>query len=197
VHTVQSGPLAGPANRVTLVRAVLAGVVALLVVTAYAGSAPVAAIVLLSTVTLVLDGVDGWVARHTGTTSAFGARFDLEVDAFLILVLSVYAARSVGPWVLAIGAARYVFVAARWRLAWMQGTVPPRNWCKVVAVVQGMALTTVAAGVLAPAAATVLLVVALALLAESFGREVWQLWQLDGHSGRLRDPRLLVVERRG
>ena len=49
-------------------------------------------------------------ARRTGTASPLGARFDGEVDAFLILVLSVYVARSIGPWVFAIGAARYVFL---------------------------------------------------------------------------------------
>ena len=48
-----------------------------------------------------------------GTTSPLGARFDMEVDAFLILVLSVYVGRTIGAWVLAIGVARYAFVAAR------------------------------------------------------------------------------------
>ena len=58
---------------------------------------------------LVLDAVDGRVARRTGTTSSFGARFDGEADAFLILVLSVYVAARLGSWVLVIGAARYAF----------------------------------------------------------------------------------------
>ena len=53
----------------------------------------VAAIVVLSTLALVLDVVDGWVARRTRTSTAFGARFDGEVDAFLILVLLRYFAR--------------------------------------------------------------------------------------------------------
>ena len=44
---------------------------------------------------LALDGVDGQVARRTGTASELGARFDMEVDAFLILVLSVAAGRVV------------------------------------------------------------------------------------------------------
>src|SRR5690606_41330950 len=60
------------------------------------------AIALLATVGLVLDGVDGRVARRTGTSSPRGARFDMEVDAFLILVLSVHAALFLGPWVPAI-----------------------------------------------------------------------------------------------
>ena len=53
-----------------------------------------ATLVVLAAVALVLDGVDGQVARRTGTVSALGARFDMEVDAFLMLVLSVYVASS-------------------------------------------------------------------------------------------------------
>src|SRR4051812_27656235 len=40
-----------------------------------------------------LDGVDGWLARRTGMPSAFGARFDMETDAALLLVLSVLVSR--------------------------------------------------------------------------------------------------------
>jgi phosphatidylglycerophosphate synthase len=122
--------------------------------------------------------VDGRVARRTGTASAFGARFDMEVDAFLILVLSVYVAPVAGWWVLAIGAARYLLVAAGWMLPWLHGTLPPRPWCKVVAVVQGVVLTIAAAGVLPLPVTRLALVVALVLLAESFGREVRDLWRL-------------------
>src|SRR5687768_16547061 len=95
----------GAANRVTLTRATLVGGVTALVADALVGSANIPAIVGLAVVALILDGVDGWVARRTRTVSALGARFDMEVDAFLIFMLSVYAAGSVGPWVLAIGAA--------------------------------------------------------------------------------------------
>ena len=105
-----------------------------------------------------------------------GARFDGEVDAFLILVLSVYVARSAGAWVLAIGAARYAFLAAGWLLPWMREPLPPRYWRKVVAATQGIVLTIAAADVLPLALTQAALVVALALLAESFGRDVWWLW---------------------
>ena len=40
---------------------------------------------------LALDGVDGWLARRFGTETAFGGRFDMEVDAGVIAVLSVLA----------------------------------------------------------------------------------------------------------
>src|SRR5204863_9226226 len=121
-----------------------------------------------------LDAVDGWVARRTRTTE-FGAHFDAETDAFLILVLSVYVSRSAGAWVLAIGAARYAFLAAQGPLPWMRAPLPPRYWRKVVAAVQGIVLTVAAAEVLPPALMNAALVVALALLAESFGRDVWWL----------------------
>jgi phosphatidylglycerophosphate synthase len=167
----------GPANRVTAVRAVLVLSVAVLVAGSFGRPAPVTALVTLAVIALVLDGVDGWVARRTDTVTPFGARFDMEVDAFLILVLSVPVARSVGGWVLAIGLARYALVVARRVLPWLRACAPPRYWCKVVAVVQGVTLTVGVAGVLPGPLLTVLLAAALALLVESFGREVAWLWR--------------------
>jgi phosphatidylglycerophosphate synthase len=165
----------GAANRVTLTRATLVGGVTALVADALLGPANVAAVVGLAVVALLLDGVDGWVARRTGTVSALGARFDMEVDAFLILVLSVYVAQSVGPWVLAIGAARYVVWAAGWVLPWMRTPVPPRYWRKPVAAIQGIVLTASVADLLPSVAINVAIAVAMILLAESFGRDVvWQ-----------------------
>ena len=167
----------GPADLVTSVRALLSCVVAVLVVQSFLGPAHVRALVTISTVALLLDWVDGQVARRTHTESDFGARFDMEVDAFLILALSVYVAETVGLWVLAIGLAHYVLLAAQRVLPWLRRPTPPRYWGKVVAAVQGIVLTVVAADVLPPPATVLALVAALGLLAESFGREVWWLWR--------------------
>jgi phosphatidylglycerophosphate synthase len=166
----------GPADRVTLVRATLVGGVAALVADSFGRPTPVGAIVGLATVALVLDAVDGRVARRTGTVSALGARFDMEVDAFLILVLSVDAARSVGAWVLAIGVARYAYVAAGRVAPWLREPVPPRYWGKCVAATQGVVLTVAVAGVLPVFVVDAVLGVALVLLAESFGHDVRVLW---------------------
>lgn len=165
----------GPADRVTLVRAVLTGGVAALVAEAFVGPVPAGVLVGLATAGLVLDGVDGRVARRTRTASAFGARFDVESDALLVLVLSVHVAREVGPWVLLIGAARYLFVLAGTRLRWLRGPLPPRRWRKVVAVVQAVALLLAASGLVPPLVDALVLAVALLLLAESFGRDVVRL----------------------
>jgi phosphatidylglycerophosphate synthase len=170
------GTAMGPADRVTLTRATLVGGVAALVADSFTQPARIGLLCVLTTVALMLDAVDGYVARRTGTTSALGARFDMEVDAFLIFVLSVYVARTVGAWVLAIGLARYAYVVAGWALPWLRGQVPPRYWRKVVAAIQGIVLAIAMAAVLPAAATTVALVAAALLLAESFGRDVWWLW---------------------
>ena len=44
--------------------------------------------------TVLLDGVDGRLARKYGASSRFGARFDMEVDAVLICVLALLAWRN-------------------------------------------------------------------------------------------------------
>jgi phosphatidylglycerophosphate synthase len=167
----------GPADRVTLFRATLVGGVAALTVDAFFRPAPVAVFVALAAVALSLDAVDGKVARRTGTVSALGARFDMEIDAFLILVLSVYVLDPVGPWILAIGAMRYAFVAASWVLPWMRASLPPRLWRKVVAATQGVILAIAAADVLPGALRTAILLAALAVLVESFGHDVAWLWR--------------------
>jgi len=165
----------GPADGVTMMRAALVGCVAALVADAFTRPVPTGLIVAITVVALVLDAVDGRVARRTGTSSDFGARFDMEVDAFLILVLSVDVARALGAWVLAIGAMRYAYAVAGWALPWLRGGVPPRYWRKVVAAVQGIVLTVAASGLLPTSVTLVAVAVALALLAESFGRDVaWQ-----------------------
>src|SRR5205085_11367040 len=109
---------------------------------------PRALLVALTIIALALDAVDGWVARRTSTAGTLGARFDGEVDAFLILVLSVYVAQSLGVWVIAIGLARYVFLAAGWVRPWMRAPLPERFWRKVVAAVVGIVLGFAAADVL-------------------------------------------------
>ena len=177
----------GPADWVTLARLVLVVGVAALTVDSLVGPPSATALVVMSAVALLLDSVDGWVARRTGTVSAFGARFDMEVDALLILLLSIGVAPAIGLWVLAIGGARYLFVAAGWAVPWLRANAPTRYWCKIVAAVQGVVLVVAASGVLPSAVSAAALFVALALLAESFGRDVWRLWRLHtGHTVILR-----------
>ncbi len=86
----------------------------------YVTSAPVAAlgtgraggyIVFLLLLCIGLtDFFDGYVARRVGATP-FGARLDMEVDAFFMYLLAyiAYFQAGLGSWVLAIGVYRYIF----------------------------------------------------------------------------------------
>ena len=183
----------GPADYVTLVRAVLGQGVAVLVAESFAGATHLPLLVGLASTALVLDAVDGQVARRTGTVSVLGGHFDMETDAFLILVLSIAVAPAYGAWVLLIGAARYLLLLAGWMRPWLRMQVPPRYWRKVVAAVQGIVLTVAVSGVLPAAVTELALVVALALLAESFGRDVWWMAREHRREGARQDAVRRVV----
>jgi phosphatidylglycerophosphate synthase len=167
----------GPADAVTLTRAVLVGGVTALVAESFSGPVPVPVMVALATVALALDAVDGRVARRTGTVTAVGARFDMEVDAFLVLVLSVHVAVLVTPWALVIGGMRYVFVAVSWVLPWLSGNLPTRYSAKVVAAAQGIVLVVASAQLFAQQIAATLVVAALAALLWSFAKSATWLWR--------------------
>lgn len=174
---VRSTDALGPADLVTGTRLVLACGSAALVTESFAGQPSVTALGVVTAVALALDAVDGRVARATGTGSPFGARFDGEVDAFLLLVLSVYVADAFGPAVLAIGGARYAFAMAGSVLPWLRAPLPPRYWRKVVTAVQGVVLLVAVVDVVPHTVTRSALVVALAMLAESFGRDVLWSWR--------------------
>jgi len=167
----------GPADTVTLTRALLVGAVTALVADSLTRTVSVTVLVTLAAVALFLDGVDGQVARRTGTVTAFGARFDMETDSLLVLVLAVYAATVWGWWILAIGSFRYAFGIACRLLPWLREPLPPRLSRKAVAVLQGVALVVVSAEALPAVTVPALLTAVLALLIWSFGRDVGHLWR--------------------
>jgi phosphatidylglycerophosphate synthase len=187
-------PTIFPADWVTLIRAVLCAGVAGLVADSLPLGRPVSttALVTLSAVALALDAVDGQVARRTGTATPLGGRFDGEVDAFLILLLSIVVSQAYGSWVLIIGAARYALLLAGWLIPWLAAPLPPRYWRKVVAAVQGIVLTVAASGLPDRRTGMIAVAAALLLLAESFGRDVIWLYRT-GAGPRTRLALRLVI----
>ena len=163
----------GPANTVTTLRLALVAVIA-----AALGEAQTPALAWTATaialLTSALDGVDGWLARRSTLTSAFGARFDMETDALLILVLSALAWRwdRAGAWVLACGLMRYGFVAAAWAWPWMARPLPPSWRRKFVCVVQIVGLAIVVAPVLQPPISAWVAAATLVMLTWSFAVDV-------------------------
>jgi phosphatidylglycerophosphate synthase len=186
-------PAIFPADWVTLTRVLLIAGVAGLVADSFGRPVPAAALVTLSTVALVLDAVDGQVARRTGTATALGARIDGEADAFLILLLSIAVSREYGGWVLAIGAARYALLLAGWLIPWLAAPLPPRYWRKVVAAVQGIVLTVAVSGLPDRRTGMIAVAAALLLLAESFGHDVIWLYRTGAGQRTRRALRLAIT----
>ena len=128
----------GLANHVTLLRT---GLVCLVGGALLGGGARVswslAAVIGLA---LALDAVDGWFARRLGLASRFGARFDLEIDALMILILALLLWRTdrTGLWVLASGGMRYAFAALGMLWPAARRPLPPslrrKTVCAVISV---------------------------------------------------------------
>jgi phosphatidylglycerophosphate synthase len=170
----------GVANGVTTVRAFLMSLVAALIGEPMAPW-PAAWFALMAT---LLDGVDGWLARRARMTSAFGARFDVEVDALLILALSilVWQYGKAGPWVLASGLLRYAFVAAGWIWPWMNAPLAPTMRARVICIVQLAGLMIAILPLVTPPSSGAIAAAALAALTYSFAVDVWRLYGASGFS---------------
>ena len=127
---------------------------------------------------LMLDGADGWAARRQRLASAFGARFDMEVDAFAILVLAVIVvkAQAVPCWVLAIGGMRYLYLAAALAFPLLRRPLPLRRIAdgrrKTIAVVQSVGLMIALVPATLASWAAVTCAAALGLLAYSFAADI-------------------------
>lgn len=171
----------GACNTVTLLRAGLGATLLtpLLLQDSDTTDAQGWAIVLVASLALSMDGLDGWLARRDRLTSSFGARFDLEVDAALALILSllVLDAGTVGPVVLVLGLMRYAFVAASWGLPWLAAPLPDKSGRKVVCVVQIAALIVLQAPIITGSMALAIGASAAAALIWSFGRDILWLWR--------------------
>lgn len=144
------------------------------------------ATVIVATIAALLDIADGWVARRAGTETPFGARFDMEVDALLIMALSVLAWRwdKAGAWVLGSGLLRYAFVAAGWALPWLRAPLPPSLRRKTICVVQIVALIVVMGPIVRPPLSTLITAAGLLTLGYSFLVDTLWLWRARRQTGR-------------
>ena len=180
---LDAGLRMGPADRVTLARAAITAFCAGLL---FQGGSAIGLgwwLPAIAGASLALDGVDGWLARRTGTSSEFGARFDMEIDAFFILVLSalVWQLDKTGPWVLAMGAMRYAFLGAAVFVPRLNAPLFKSRRRQTVCVIQVAALVIcliplIGAEIAAPVAA-----IALLSLCYSFAVDIAWLLRRDDH----------------
>jgi phosphatidylglycerophosphate synthase len=174
----------GPPNQITTLRALLVSLVAAAIgepgAVVGAPATPLTwLIVVCASVGASLDGLDGWLARRFGRSTAFGARYDMEVDALLVLVLSVLAWQfdKAGAWIVTAGLLRYLFVAGGWVLPWLGEPLPPSRRRQTACVVQIVGLIVVIAPVLAPPWTTAIAAATLVVLTASFAADVAWLWR--------------------
>ncbi|WP_253273021.1 YceI family protein [Halomonas sp. PR-M31] len=160
----------GWANRVTLLRGMLVAILAgaILFPDFMAEHAVVMAVLALGA--LILDGLDGWIARLTRSATAFGARFDMELDAFFILVLclALVVLDKVGAWVLLIGLMRYGFILAGQIWPWLNRTLPESRRRKIICVWQALTLLCGLLPLISNAMASGMAALSLLLLSLSF-----------------------------
>jgi phosphatidylglycerophosphate synthase len=130
----------------------------------------------LALVVFALDGLDGWVARRTGTATRFGAALDSEADAFFVAAMSIRAwtANVAGPWVLIAGTLRYAFVLS----LWIRPARAPVPRSRLARSIFGVSVSAFIGAFVLPASATtrVFLAIACAALVVSFMRSYWHAW---------------------
>ena len=168
----------GSANQITTLRAILVSLVAGFVGEPRLPSVAMGAVI-VSIAATALDGVDGWLARRNRSASAFGARFDMEIDALLILALSVLAWRhdKAGARVVLSGLMRYAFVAAGTIAPWLRAALPPSRRRQTICVIQIAALTLVMTPTIQPPISSMLAAGALGALTCSFLIDTVSLWR--------------------
>ena len=144
-----------------------------------AGVAMPWAVVVLATIALVLDGVDGALARRANLVSSFGGRLDMEVDSILalILTLNVWAAGITGPWIILLGLPRYLFIVAAKIMPWLDKPLPPSLSRRVICVVQVASIIGLYAPILPGVLVIPVALIVAGLLIWSFGRDIIWLWR--------------------
>ena len=170
-------PSFGLANVVTTVRAALACLLAGGMAQTGASLEPDVlawSLAALAGACLVLDGLDGYLARRLSLCSPFGARYDMEMDALLIALLAIAAWTSgkAGAWVIASGLLRYGFIAAGWVWPPLRAPLRPSWRRKAVCIVQTAALGLLLTPFIVPPASGWIAALTLALLVWSFAIDI-------------------------
>jgi FkbM family methyltransferase len=163
----------GAANRLTYARGICVALIASLIPAEFGETGRIGFSV-LAALLIAADGLDGWLARRDGNASAFGARFDMEVDSALMLVLAIVAARWGGAWLILLGLPRYVFVLASYLWPFLAASLPYSERRRIVCVVQGAGLV---AAIYPWDYATQAALAALIALLLSFAIDVIWLWR--------------------
>ncbi len=167
----------GAANAITTLRAALSAIMAGAIVNAEMLSTTWW-LSGLAAIAFILDGIDGIVARRHSLTSKFGALFDQEVDAALILILTLLLAVSgkIGIWIVGAGLMRYILLGAGWVWPIFTAPLPKSRFRSSVCGILVAALVICLLPVVDSGAVNIIGSAALFVLILSFAKDV--LWLL-------------------
>jgi phosphatidylglycerophosphate synthase len=170
----------GPANYVTMIRVMIVALIASLIGEPVIPRAAMAASIATAVMT-VLDGVDGWLARRSRIASAFGARFDMETDAVLVMAMSIliWQYGKAGVWALLGGMMRYIFVIAGWWLPWMARPLRPTRRARTITVCHMVGLSVGLAPFVPIPLSAIVVGLTTAALSWSFAVDVRRLWRME------------------
>lgn len=168
-------PTLGFGNLVTLGRFIAVAALA----SSLLGLANAWFVVLVALISLIFDGVDGYLARKEGRVSDFGARLDMEVDSALamLLALNLWLSGITGPIILLLGFPRYLFVGASKVFPWLRKPLQYSFSRRVISVVQIASLIGLHAPFLPAVLITPVAWIVAGLLVWSFGRDTAWLWR--------------------
>ncbi len=128
---------------------------------------------LLALLVLILDGLDGYLARRFQTSSPFGEYLDMETDAFYVLGLSIilYEMNYFGAWILGIGLLRYAYFLVLRKVKAPEQKESRIFIARLIAVI--LMATMAACFILPPSIHQPAMVIASALVLYSFGNSFW------------------------
>jgi phosphatidylglycerophosphate synthase len=161
----------GPANLVTLSRGALGALlVAPIIAPPARDSTEAWLLAALALLALLLDGLDGALARRSGLAGAWGARFDVEVDSAFaaLLALASWRMGEAGAWIIALGTVRYAWIVVALAVPHLNGPLPERWSRKAVCVVQIGTMVALLSPLVEPPLSGGLALAALALVLWSF-----------------------------
>ena len=86
---------------------------------------------------LILDGIDGYLARKYNTGSPFGETFDIETDALFTLMLCgvLYLAGYMPWWIMFSGILRYGYVLLEYLLGTSKKKSPTHKHARILSIV--------------------------------------------------------------
>jgi phosphatidylglycerophosphate synthase len=100
-------PAGGYANMLTFLRYILQ-----LLIFAFSNIWPLWSLGLLFSIPVLLDGLDGYLARRFNHISKFGALFDMETDSLFLSLTGIilYKGNIIGAWIFPAAYLRYFYI---------------------------------------------------------------------------------------